>query len=62
MVTTYKRYNLLQEALKSVIKQSCPHWKCWIVEDGESKEAYDAINPFLQYSRFVYLPGTHTDF
>jgi glycosyltransferase involved in cell wall biosynthesis len=62
IVTTYKRYNLLREALKSVANQSYPHWKCWIAEDGESKETYEAVKPFLQDNRFVYLPGTHAGF
>jgi glycosyltransferase involved in cell wall biosynthesis len=62
IVTTYKRYDLLQEALKSVANQSYPHWKCWIAEDGESKETYDAVKPFLRDNRFVYLPGVHAGF
>jgi len=33
IVATYKRYDLLQEALKSVANQSYPHWKCWIAEE-----------------------------
>ncbi|MGA3280010.1 MAG: glycosyltransferase family 2 protein [Smithella sp.] len=62
IVTTYKRYDLLQEALKSVASQSYPHWKCWIAEDGESKETHEAVKPFLQDNRFVYLPGIHAGF
>lgn len=62
VVTTYKRYDLLQETLKSVANQSYPHWKCWIAEDGESKETYEAVKSFLHDSRFVYLPGNHAGF
>lgn len=62
IVATYKRYDLLQEALKSVANQSYPHWKCWIAEDGESKETHEAIKPFLQDNRFVYLTGKHAGF
>jgi glycosyltransferase involved in cell wall biosynthesis len=62
IIATYRRYDLLQEALKSVANQSFPHWKCWIAEDGESKEAYDIIKPFLQDNRFAYLPGAHAGF
>ena len=62
IVTTYKRYDILREALKSVANQSYPYWKCWIAEDGESKETYEAVKPFLQDKRFVYLPGTHAGF
>jgi glycosyltransferase involved in cell wall biosynthesis len=62
IVTTYKRFNLLPETLKSVANQSYPYWKCWIAEDGESKETYEAIKPFLQDKRFIYLPGTHAGF
>lgn len=42
--------------------QSYPYWKCWIAEDGESKETYDVVKPFLHDSRFVYLPGVHAGF
>jgi teichuronic acid biosynthesis glycosyltransferase TuaG len=62
IVTTYKRYDLLRETLKSVANQSYPHWKCWIAEDGESQETYEAVKPFLQDNRFVYLPGNHAGF
>ena len=62
IVATYKRYDLLQETLKSVANQSYPHWKCWIAEDGESKETYDAVKSFLQDNRFTYLPGIHAGF
>jgi len=62
IIATYKRYDLLQEALKSVANQSYPHWKCWIAEDGESKETYETVKPFLQDNRFVYLPGIHAGF
>ena len=62
IVATYKRYDLLQEALKSVANQSYPHWKCWIAEDGESKETYEAVKPFLRDNRFAYLPGTHAGY
>ena len=61
-ITTYKRYDLLQETLKSVANQSYPYWKCWIAEDGASKETYEAVKPFLQDNRFAYLPGTHAGY
>ena len=62
IVATYKRYDLLQETLKSVTNQSYPYWKCWIAEDGESKETYEAVKPFLQDNRFAYLPGMHAGY
>jgi glycosyltransferase involved in cell wall biosynthesis len=62
IIATYKRYDLLQETLKSVANQSYPHWKCWIAEDGGSKETYETVKPFLPDNRFVYLPGTHAGF
>jgi glycosyltransferase involved in cell wall biosynthesis len=62
IIATYKRYDLLQETLRSVANQSYPHWRCWIAEDGESKETYEAVKPFLQDNRFIYLPGTHAGF
>jgi len=62
IVTTYKRTGLLLQALKSVADQSYQFWKCWIVEDGESKETYEAVRPFLKDGRFFYLPGRHAGF
>jgi len=62
IVTTYKRYELLRESLQSVADQSYPHWRCWIAEDGESKETYNVVKPFLRDDRFVYLPGEHAGF
>jgi glycosyltransferase involved in cell wall biosynthesis len=59
IIATYKRYDMLRGALQSVQDQSYPHWKCWIAEDGESKEAYETAKPFLRDVRFTYLPGTH---
>jgi teichuronic acid biosynthesis glycosyltransferase TuaG len=62
IIATYKRYELLRDALKSVADQSYPHWKCWIAEDGETRETYEAVKPFLHDKRFVYLPGEHAGF
>lgn len=62
IVATYKRYDLLKDALQSVSRQSYPHWTCWIAEDGETEETYDVVKPFLQDERFVYLPGRHAGF
>jgi glycosyltransferase involved in cell wall biosynthesis len=62
IVATYKRYDLLREALQSVANQSYPHWKCWIAEDGESQETYEAVKSFLRDNRFAYLPGTHAGY
>ena len=62
IVATYKRYDLLQETLKSVANQSYQTWKCWIAEDGESRQTYEAIKPFLHDKRFAYLPGIHVGF
>jgi len=62
IVATYKRYELLQETLNSVANQSYPHWKCWIAEDGESKETYEVVRLYLKDDRFIYLPGIHAGF
>ena len=62
IVPTYNRAILLPETLKSVQEQSFSNWKCWIAEDGETKETLDAINPFLDDNRFKYLPGKHAGF
>lgn len=62
IIATYNRPKLLQEALESVAAQTYPHWICWIAEDGESKETYEATKPFLKDERFIYLPGKHAGF
>jgi glycosyltransferase involved in cell wall biosynthesis len=62
IIPTYQRYDLLQETLHSVAAQTYPHWKCWIAEDGESRETHDVVKPFLQDPRFIYAPGKHAGF
>ncbi len=62
VISTYKRHDLLREALISVVNQSHPHWTCWIVEDGKSHETYETVKPFLQDNRFVYLSAIHAGF
>jgi glycosyltransferase involved in cell wall biosynthesis len=62
IIATYKRHELLQDALSSVASQSYPHWKCWVCEDGETDETYEAVKPFLGDNRFFYLPGVHAGF
>jgi glycosyltransferase involved in cell wall biosynthesis len=44
------------------LNQSFSSWRCWIAEDGETQETLDAIQPFLEDERFVYLPGKHAGF
>jgi glycosyltransferase involved in cell wall biosynthesis len=62
IVPTYNRSDLLPETLKSVQGQSFSNWQCWIAEDGETKETLDAIKPFLEDNRFIYLSGEHAGF
>lgn len=62
IIPTYNRNDLLPETLKSVQDQSFSNWRCWIAEDGETKETLDAIKPFLEDDRFIYLPGEHAGF
>lgn len=62
IISTYKRHDLLREALTSVAGQTYPRWKCWIAEDGKSQETYETVKPFLQDNRFVHLPGIHAGF
>lgn len=62
IVPTYNRNILLPETLKSVQDQTFSSWQCWIAEDGETKETLDAIKPFLEDNRFIYLPGKHAGF
>jgi len=62
IIPTYNRADLLPETLKSVQDQTFSNWQCWIAEDGETKETFDAIKPFLEDNRFKYLPGKHAGF
>lgn len=60
ILPTYKRGDLLVEALKSVQQQSYREWRCWIAEDGHSEATSKAIKLFLADKRFEYLPGEHS--
>lgn len=62
IISTHNRSKLLQKTLKSVAAQTYHHWTCWIAEDGETKETFEAIKPFLKDDRFIYLPGKHAGF
>jgi glycosyltransferase involved in cell wall biosynthesis len=62
IVSTHNRSKLLQKTLKSVAAQTYHHWTCWIAEDGETKETFEAIRPFLKDDRFIYLPEKHAGF
>ena len=62
VITTYNRPKLLKEALESVAKQTYSNWTCWIAEDGETEETFEAVKPFLEDDRFKYLPGEHAGF
>ncbi len=57
VIPTFNRVKLLPETLKSVQKQSYPHWRCWIAEDGKTQATADAVKPFLEDGRFRYIPG-----
>ena len=60
VVPTYHRYEILTETLQSVQSQTYGRWECWIAEDGASDGTYAVVEPFLQDSRFHYLPGDHS--
>jgi len=62
IIATYNRSAILPETLKSVQDQSFSNWRCWIAEDGETKETLDALKPFLKDDRFEHLPGEHAGF
>jgi len=62
IIPTYNRADLLPETLKSVQNQTFSNWKCWIAEDGETKDTLAAIKPFLEDNRFKYLSGKHAGF
>jgi glycosyltransferase involved in cell wall biosynthesis len=59
IIPTYNRAAVLAETLKSVQDQTLTTWRCFIAEDGETAATREAIAPFLQDSRFAYLPGPH---
>jgi glycosyltransferase involved in cell wall biosynthesis len=60
IVPTYRRPQILPEALESLLAQTYGHWECWIAEDGQSQETHAAVAPFLKDRRFHYLPGPHS--
>jgi len=60
IVPTYRRPQILVEALESLLAQTYGHWECWIAEDGHSQETRTAIAPFIKDRRFHYLPGPHS--
>ena len=60
VIPTYHRYEILTETLQSVQSQTYEHWECWIAEDGASDGTFAVVEPFLQDSRFHYLPGDHS--
>ncbi|MCD6486786.1 MAG: glycosyltransferase family 2 protein [Syntrophobacterales bacterium] len=62
IIATYNRPKFLKEALESVAGQTYSNWTCWIVEDGETGETFEAVKPFLEDDRFKYLPGEHVGF
>ena len=57
VIPTYHRYEILTETLQSVQNQTYDQWECWIAEDGASEKTFAVVEPFLQDSRFHYLPG-----
>ena len=59
IIPTYNRAAVLPETLKSVQAQTFSDWCCFIAEDGETAATREAVAPFLQDNRFVYLPGAH---
>jgi len=60
IVATYKRYDLLQEALKSVANQKLSALEMLDCRRMASrKKLMKAVKPFLRDNRFAYLPGTH---
>ena len=62
IIPTYNRATVLPETLKSVQAQTFSDWRCFIAEDGETPETLAAVEPFLEDSRFIYLPGSHAGF
>ena len=42
----YNRADLIQNAVKSVLGQTCPDWELIIVDDGSEDELDKALAPF----------------
>gem|GEM_PF-181122 len=62
IIPTCNRATVLPETLKSVQEQTFSDWRCFIAEDGETPATRAAVAPFLEDSRFTYLPGPHVGF
>ncbi len=43
LLTTYNRPHLVQDAIASVLEQDCDRWRLYVLDDGCSSEARDAI-------------------
>ena len=59
IIPTYNRAAILQKTLESLQKNTHQDYRCWIAEDGETRETWEAVEPFLEDRRFRYLGGRH---
>jgi glycosyltransferase involved in cell wall biosynthesis len=56
IVPCYNQAHYLDEALKSVLAQTYPHWECIIVNDGSSDNTAEIANNWVEKDkRFRYL-------
>ena len=54
ILPTYKRRRLLREALFSILRQSYPYWRLFVVEDS-TQDGYPVIKPFLKEGKVFYI-------
>lgn len=56
IVPCYNQAQYLDEALQSVLNQSCKEWECIIVDDGSPDNTSEIANEWIQRdSRFKYI-------
>jgi glycosyltransferase involved in cell wall biosynthesis len=55
IIPSYKKADVLEETLNSVLEQSHENWECIIVDDGSTDLSKEVIDPFLNKdSRFLF--------
>lgn len=55
-IPTYKRPDLLQRAISSLIAQDYPHWQALVMDDSPTQEAKSVVESFAD-DRLLYSPN-----
>ncbi len=61
LLTSYNRPRLLRKALDSLAAQTCPDWRCLILDDNSNEETHAVIREYLDDTRFTLIPHETTD-